>query len=154
MESRIKKFNEIGIKNVDIVGGKNASLGEMFNQLTSKGVRIPDGFATTSYAFWEFLKENEIQKPLEKLLTKLDRKKYSNLAEIGKQARELILKSKFSEVFSKEIIAEHLWGDHSDLLDNFDFIYVHINNLRKKMTLVGAKYIQTTYGSGYKFTDI
>ena len=76
MESRIKKFNEIGIKNVDIVGGKNASLGEMFNQLTSKGVRIPDGFATTSYAFWEFLKENEIQKPLEKLLTKLDRKKY------------------------------------------------------------------------------
>ncbi len=59
-----------------------------------------------------------------------------------------------NRVLSKEIIAEHLWGDHSDLLDNFDFIYVHINNLRKKMTPVGAKYIQTTYGSGYKFTDI
>lgn len=55
-------------------------------------------------------------------------------------------------VLSKEIIAEHLWGDHSDLLDNFDFIYVHINNLRKKLTQAGAKYIQTTYGSGYKFT--
>lgn len=59
-----------------------------------------------------------------------------------------------NRVLSKEIIAEHLWGDQSDLLDNFDFIYVHINNLRKKMTQVGAKYIQTTYGSGYKFTDI
>ncbi|WP_417887659.1 response regulator transcription factor [Zunongwangia sp.] len=54
-------------------------------------------------------------------------------------------------VLSKAIIAEHLWGDDSDLLDNFDFIYVHINNLRKKLTKEGAKYIQTAYGSGYKF---
>ena len=56
-------------------------------------------------------------------------------------------------VLSKEIIAEHLWGDDSDLLDNFDFIYVHINNLRKKLTLEGAKYIKTAYGSGYKFIE-
>ncbi|PNW27506.1 response regulator transcription factor [Formosa algae] len=56
-------------------------------------------------------------------------------------------------VLSKEIIAEHLWGDDSDLLDNFDFIYVHINNLRKKMTAEGAKYIKTAYGSGYKFIE-
>jgi len=54
-------------------------------------------------------------------------------------------------VLSKAIIAEHLWGDDSDMLYNFDFIYVHINNLRKKLTIEGAKYIQTTYGSGYKF---
>ena len=56
-------------------------------------------------------------------------------------------------VLSKEIIAEHLWGDHSDMMDNFDFIYVHINNLRKKLTQSGAKYIQTAYGSGYRFTE-
>lgn len=56
-------------------------------------------------------------------------------------------------VLSKEIIAEHLWGDESDLLDNFDFIYVHMNNLRKKLTAEGAKYIKTAYGSGYKFID-
>ncbi len=56
-------------------------------------------------------------------------------------------------VLSKEMIAEHLWGDHSDLVDNFDFIYVHINNLRKKLTAEGAKYIKTTYGSGYKFIE-
>ncbi len=54
-------------------------------------------------------------------------------------------------VLSKEIIAEHLWGDNSDLLDNFDFIYVHINNLRKKLKNAGARYIKTAYGSGYKF---
>lgn len=56
-------------------------------------------------------------------------------------------------VLSKEIIAEHLWGDNSDLADNFDFIYVHINNLRKKLTAEGAKYIKTAYGSGYKFIE-
>ncbi|ADV49087.1 two component transcriptional regulator, winged helix family [Cellulophaga algicola DSM 14237] len=58
-----------------------------------------------------------------------------------------------NRVLSKEIIAEHLWGDHSDLIDNYDFIYVHINNLRKKLTEVGAKYIKTAYGSGYKFME-
>jgi DNA-binding response OmpR family regulator len=58
-----------------------------------------------------------------------------------------------SRVLSKEIIAEHLWGDNSDLFDNFDFIYVHINNLRKKLTVEGAKYIKTAYGSGYKFIE-
>tara|TARA_R110002074_G_scaffold197610_15_gene365015 strand:+ start:5541 stop:6215 length:675 start_codon:yes stop_codon:yes gene_type:complete len=56
-------------------------------------------------------------------------------------------------VLSKEIIAEHLWGDHSDMVDNYDFIYVHINNLRNKLTDSGSKYIKTAYGSGYKFIE-
>ncbi|REE07695.1 phosphoenolpyruvate synthase [Winogradskyella pacifica] len=103
MESRIKKFSEIGIKDVCTVGGKNASLGEMYNKLTSKGVSIPNGFATTSYAFWEFLKENKIETPLKQLLTKLNRKDYSNLETIGEQARKYILNGTFSSAFSKDI---------------------------------------------------
>jgi DNA-binding response OmpR family regulator len=58
-----------------------------------------------------------------------------------------------NRVLSKEMIAEHLWGDHIDMVDSFDFIYVHINNLRKKLTQLGAKYIRTAYGSGYKFME-
>lgn len=58
-----------------------------------------------------------------------------------------------NRVLSKEVIAEHLSGDHIDLADNFDFIYVHINNLRKKLTDVAANYIQTVYGMGYRFTE-
>ncbi len=107
MKSRIKKFSEIGIKDVASVGGKNASLGEMYNELTSKGVRIPNGFATTSFAFWEFLKENNIQTKLETILTQLDRDAYTNLKDIGKQARELILSATFSEAFSEEIKNEY-----------------------------------------------
>ncbi len=107
MKVHIKKFNEISIKDVDTVGGKNASLGEMHNQLTSKGVAIPNGFATTSYAFWEFLKDNKIEAPLKQLLTKLKRKDYSNLETIGEQARELILKGSFSSAFNQDIIKSY-----------------------------------------------
>ena len=67
MNSLIKPFNEININDIANVGGKNASLGEMFNQLSSKGVFVPNGFATTSLAFWEFLNENQLNKPLVEL---------------------------------------------------------------------------------------
>ncbi len=107
MDAYIKKFNEIGIIDVARVGGKNASLGEMYNELSSKGIRIPNGFATTSFAFWEFLKENTIQKSIENILIQLDRKSYSNLETIGEQSRHLILNAKFSEAFSKEILNEY-----------------------------------------------
>ena len=51
-------FREIKLKDLDQVGGKNASLGEMFQTLTSKGVNVPDGFAVTSEAYWKFLDHN------------------------------------------------------------------------------------------------
>ncbi|HMQ47266.1 MAG TPA: response regulator transcription factor [Saprospiraceae bacterium] len=55
---------------------------------------------------------------------------------------------------TKQIIAEHLWGDHVDFLDSFDFVYQHIKNLRKKITAAGgADYIKTIYGLGYKFSE-
>jgi DNA-binding response OmpR family regulator len=58
------------------------------------------------------------------------------------------------KVVSKNAIAEHLWGDGIDMANNFDFIYSHIKNLRKKMLEAGSQdYIQASYGMGYKFTD-
>lgn len=57
-----------------------------------------------------------------------------------------------NRVLTKQIIAEHLWGDNVDFLNSFDFVYQHIKNLRKKITAVGCKdYIKTIYGLGYKF---
>ncbi|NOX87835.1 MAG: response regulator transcription factor [Calditrichaeota bacterium] len=59
-----------------------------------------------------------------------------------------------NRVLTKESIAEHLWGDHIDQQDRFDFIYNHIKNLRKKLMNAGGKnYIRAMYGMGYKFTD-
>ena len=58
-----------------------------------------------------------------------------------------------NRVITKEAIAEHLWGDHADIADSFNFIYSHIKNLRKKMVDNGCKdYIKSIYGVGYKFT--
>jgi DNA-binding response OmpR family regulator len=58
------------------------------------------------------------------------------------------------KIISKNAIAEHLWGDEMDMHDNFDFIYTHIKNLRKKLIDAGAKdYLKSIYGIGYKFAD-
>ena len=57
-----------------------------------------------------------------------------------------------NRVLTKESIAEHLWGDDADMMDNFDFIYTHIKNLRKKLIDAGsADYLKSVYGIGYKF---
>lgn len=103
MGTRVKKFSEVGINDVALVGGKNASLGEMYNKLASKGVQIPPGFATTAASFWEFLEENNSKERLQHIVSQLDRKAYSNLKDIGNEARTLILKGRFSEAFVLEI---------------------------------------------------
>ncbi|WP_372793959.1 phosphoenolpyruvate synthase [Lutibacter sp.] len=104
MKSFIKKFNEISIIDIPIVGGKNASLGEMYNELINDGVNIPNGFATTSEAFYEFLKQNKLQSSIDKTLSKLNKETYSNLNNIGEKARDIILNGTFSNEFSNAII--------------------------------------------------
>ncbi|HLW31598.1 MAG TPA: phosphoenolpyruvate synthase [Aequorivita sp.] len=107
METLIKKFKELRIEDIIQVGGKNASLGEMFNEMAAEGIRVPDGFATTAQAFWLFLKENEIEDKLVLLLKDLDRKQFSNLSEIGSQARQLIVNGEFSKSFSEAILVAY-----------------------------------------------
>ncbi|MBO9703065.1 MAG: phosphoenolpyruvate synthase [Sporocytophaga sp.] len=93
MQKYILAFNEIHLNDIAQVGGKNSSLGEMFNILSSKGINIPDGFATTSYAYQEFIKSNKLSNDLKNALDKLDTKTFSNLTEVGSICRNLILKS-------------------------------------------------------------
>lgn len=104
MKDHIKKFDSIGIQDIPSVGGKNASLGEMYNQLTQKGVNIPNGFATTSKAFWQFLDQNNIRETLKNVLAGLDRKAYSNLDLIGERARDCIKESALSPSFCKSVL--------------------------------------------------
>ena len=77
------------------------------------------------------------------------------MVSLTKKEHELLmyLLSNQNKVLTKESIAEHLWGDHADMADSFDFIYSHIKNLRKKITDNGGKdYLKSVYGVGYKFT--
>ena len=91
MQNLILKFDQIRISDVNAVGGKNASLGEMYSRLTPKGIVVPNGFATTSQAFDDFLTLNKLHQPLQQLVDALDRKNYANLRETGAAARALIL---------------------------------------------------------------
>lgn len=76
------------------------------------------------------------------------------LLELTKKEFDLLLYflTNKNRVLSRQSIAEHLWGDYTDNLDNFDFVYQHVKNLRKKISEAGGKdYITTVYGLGYKF---
>lgn len=99
----IKWFNEIGIEDVPIVGGKNASLGEMYQELSPKGVRIPNGFAITAEAYWHVLNSFGITNKLKELMHGLDKKNISDLSKRGKLARELILGSGIPDDLWEEI---------------------------------------------------
>lgn len=99
----IKQFKELSNDQVALVGGKNASLGEMFNRLTPKGINIPDGFATTAEAYWLFLDENNIREKLTLLMNKIDQHNFSNLREIGSEARALVLNALIPQLLADEI---------------------------------------------------
>ncbi|KQX00801.1 phosphoenolpyruvate synthase [Flavobacterium sp. Root420] len=95
MEKYILKFCDIGIGDISNVGGKNASLGEMYNNLSPEGIRIPNGFAITTSAYKDFIKYNNLNFALNELMLLLDKKDFSNLTEIGSKARKLLLDAKF-----------------------------------------------------------
>jgi pyruvate,water dikinase len=88
-------FEEVGIADIPLVGGKNASLGEMIQQLTPKGVNVPTGFATTAYAYRYFVEKAGLQTKLRQLFADLDVEDVVNLRERGKQARALVLNTPF-----------------------------------------------------------
>lgn len=100
-------FKDIRNKDIAIVGGKNASLGEMIHELGPLGIRIPDGFATTAEAFRLFLKENNLLNALNKELKKLDTKSLENLPEIGKSCRKLMISGKIPDAVKQEVLSAY-----------------------------------------------
>ena len=88
-------FEEVGITDLPLVGGKNASLGEMIQQLSPQGVKIPLGFATTAYAYRHFLQQAGLEKQLRQIFADLNVDDLDNLHQRGEQARNLILKTPF-----------------------------------------------------------
>ncbi|MEE8327954.1 MAG: PEP/pyruvate-binding domain-containing protein, partial [Nitrosomonadaceae bacterium] len=104
-------FNKLRITDVDKVGGKNASLGEMISQLSNAGVRVPDGFATTAEAYRNFLSQNTDQSSLavriEKILATLDIEDVAALASTGTQIRNWIMETPLPPKLNKEISAAY-----------------------------------------------
>ena len=103
----IRFFSELGIKDVPEVGGKNASLGEMYSHLTKKGLRVPNGFATTASAYRYFLETSGLKKRIKEALKGLDTKNVKDLMKRGAAVRKLIMDTALPEDFSKEIIISY-----------------------------------------------
>ncbi len=93
--SLILWFDEVGMTDIALVGGKNASLGEMIQQLTPQGVNVPGGFATTAYAYRCFIQSDSLEAKLRKLFADLDVEDVKNLQARGKKARSLLLHTPF-----------------------------------------------------------
>lgn len=104
--------------------------------------RMFEGKKTIEYKTINIDPDNKLVRVIDQTLS-LTRKEYELL---------LFFVTNKSRLLTKSAIAEHLWGDDIDLADNYDFIYTHINNLRKKITSAGGEdYLSTIYGMGYKF---
>ena len=84
----VRWFETLSANDVPLVGGKNASLGEMISTLKDKGIRVPDGFATTAEAYWEFLEINVLSGEIQSLLENLENGDKS-LEKVGKSVRRL-----------------------------------------------------------------
>lgn len=102
-------FSQLRMTDVDRVGGKNASLGELLSQLTSAGIRVPDGFATTAEAFRLFLKEGGLEERIAKRLESLDVDDVKALAEAGAEIRGWIESAPFPAELEKEIREFYEW---------------------------------------------
>lgn len=104
MNSFIIPFHDITMSDVDKVGGKNASLGEMISNLSKHGISVPDGFAITADAFYEFLSFNTLSPLIQDALNTLNLKTLDNLSEVGKNCRKLVLNAIFPDTL-KDLIA-------------------------------------------------
>lgn len=88
-------FDQLGIEDVPLVGGKNASLGEMYRELSDKGVKVPNGFAITAHAYHYLLEKNGAKEQIKNILADLDTNDMENLTERGHKVRALIRSLEF-----------------------------------------------------------
>jgi pyruvate,water dikinase len=117
MSVYIIPFNKINLTHLPEVGGKNASLGEMFNKLHPLGIEVPDGFAVTVESYRHFLSHNKIESTLSQLLKLIDVESLSNLPEIALQCRNLVSDAVIPDEVKKEILNAYrqLSGNQNNL---------------------------------------
>lgn len=103
MTKHILWFKQLGMHDVDKVGGKNASLGEMIQNLSSSDINVPNGFATTADAFWEFLDQSGLKDKINNALSELDVEDVKALTSLGAKIRQWVVDTPFTEGFETSI---------------------------------------------------
>ncbi|MGL5359399.1 MAG: phosphoenolpyruvate synthase [Shewanella sp.] len=103
MQQYVLWYQELGMGDVNLVGGKNASLGEMISNLANAGVQVPGGFATTSFAFNEFLEQSGVNQKIYDILATLDVDDVNALAKVGAQIRQWVIDTPFQPALEQAI---------------------------------------------------
>ncbi|MGS0729312.1 PEP/pyruvate-binding domain-containing protein, partial [Shewanella sp. 0m-11] len=103
MQQYVLWYQELGMGDVNKVGGKNASLGEMISNLSNAGVQVPGGFATTSFAFNEFLEQSGLNQKIYEILESLDVDDVNALATAGAQIRQWVIDTPFHPEFEQAV---------------------------------------------------
>jgi pyruvate,water dikinase len=101
------ELSEVTLESLNQVGGKNASLGEMIQNLSSLGINIPQGFAITVDAYWEFLKHNNLESSIRGIINAIDMNDLVSLRKGGTQVRQLIRNGKFPKEMETEVIERY-----------------------------------------------
>ena len=144
-------FDEIGIGDVPSVGGKNASLGEMYQELSGKGIKVPYGFAITAYAYRHFLEKSDIRREIEETLKGLDTGTVANLRERGRRIRTAIVDAELPEELKEAIVAAYrrlcrstarsrMWQSGAALLPRTFLLQVLQDSRRHTSTSTGRRH--------------
>ena len=104
LTKNVVQLDQVGMKDIDLVGGKNASLGEMLQNLTRLGVNIPGGFVITVNAYQEFIHHNNLDEKIRELVKQIDYTSVESLRRAGLQIRNVIRNGRFPANLSQEII--------------------------------------------------
>ena len=97
-------FSDIGINDIEFVGGKNASLGEMYQHLSAEGIKVPNGFATTAEAYNYYMQQNNLLDKVSDALSALDTEDVNELARVGRQIRSWVLHAEMPQDLADEIV--------------------------------------------------
>ena len=100
-------LDKVGLEDIDQVGGKNASLGEMLQNLSALGIQIPNGFAITVNAYREFIRYNDLDTAIHSIINSINFDDIESLRRGGQQARQLLKNGKFPRDLSEAIIEKY-----------------------------------------------
>lgn len=103
-QTLVRWFEDIGIEDVPLVGGKNASLGEMYRELAANGVKVPNGFAVTAQAYRDFLSEAGLEATIREVLQDLDTQDLANLSRRGSRIRQAMLAASLPRALERAIL--------------------------------------------------
>ena len=138
----IRWFDQIGLGDIAVVGGKNASLGEMYRELTPRGIRVPNGFATTAAAYRAFLAETGLDEKIPQILSGMNSLDVDSLQHHGAIIRHLILEAMLPVAFSHAIVEAY-----HDLCSGLDLVDVAVRSSATAEDLPDASFAgqQETY---------